>query len=162
MIILTNDGGPTSATVLSSDKGVGFSFVPNNNGAVSTTVANADCGLSATICISITTEEDNLFRGPPIDDAPDEVICVIYTTHPPTSKTPQLAWAGQRMVVEHFWGDIDESGDMVCPYATVPTDGQPRRILPRSLQRPGGHRLVHGRATDEPACRQPERPGRYR
>jgi hypothetical protein len=125
VIILTNDGGSTSATVLSSDKGVGFSFVPNNNGAVSTTVANADCGLSATICISITTEEDNLFRGPPIDDAPDEVICVIYTTHPPTSKTPQLAWAGQRMVVEHFWGHIDESGDMVCPYATDTTTDNP-------------------------------------
>ena len=112
-VTLTNDGGATSATVLSSDKGVGFSFVPNNEGAASTTVANADCGLSATICISITTEEDNLFRGPPIDDAPDEDICVIYTTHPPTSKTPQLAWAGQRMVIEHFWGYIDENGDMV-------------------------------------------------
>ena len=126
-ITLTNDGGPTrtSATVLSSDKGVGFSFVPNNEGAASTTVANANCGPSATICISITTEEDNLFRGQPIDDAPDEVICVIYTTHPPTSKTPQLAWAGQRMVVEHFWGHIDENGDMACPYATDITKTNP-------------------------------------
>lgn len=116
VIILSQ--GDVPATVLSSDKGVGFTFVPNNNGAITTTLANADCGPSATICIDIATEEDNLFRSPPIDDAADEQICVIYTVGPPTSKTPKLAWAGQRMVLDHFWGSTDASDNLVCPYGS--------------------------------------------
>ncbi len=130
-IVLSNGvANPASATVLSSDKGVGFTFVPNSNGAVATTFANADCGPNATICIDITTEEDNLFRSPPIDDAADERVCVTYTIGPPTSKTPQLAWAGQRTIVEHFWGSVDASGDLVCSYAQGdPQEPEPFYVL---------------------------------
>ena len=108
--------GGSAVTVLTSDKGVGFTFVPNDDGAITTTQSNADCGPNAQICIGIATEEDNLFHSGPLDDAADESICVTYTIGPPTAKTPQLAWAGQRVVVEHFWGSVDSEGDLVCPY----------------------------------------------
>jgi len=108
--------GGAAVTVLTSDKGVGFTFVPNDDGEITTIQANADCGPNAEICIGIATEEDNLFHSGPLDDAAAESICVTYTIGPPTSKTPQLAWAGQRVVVEHFWGSVDAAGDLVCPY----------------------------------------------
>lgn len=115
-VIILSNSGTTSATVLSSDKGVGFTFVPTSDGSTTVTLNNADCGPLAVICIDISTEEDNLFRSPPIDDAPDESICVEYTVGPPTDKTPILAWAGQRVIVEHYWGNADGT----CPVSDDP------------------------------------------
>jgi hypothetical protein len=94
-----------SRSVLSSDKGVAFEFVPNSNGALSTTLGNADCGTGATICVTISTEEDNIFHSPPGLSTSDETICVTFNVGPPTNKTPILAWAGQRVVLENYWGD---------------------------------------------------------
>ncbi|MEX2390972.1 MAG: hypothetical protein WD904_05185 [Dehalococcoidia bacterium] len=106
VIVLSNANGSTPATVLSSDKGVGFTFLPTDDGEEAT-LANADCGPNAVICIDIETREDNLFRSPPIDEAEDEEICIEYTIGPPTAKTPILAWAGQRVILEHYWGSAD-------------------------------------------------------
>ena len=82
-----------------------FEFVSNHEGELSTTVGNADCGPNAQICVDIDTTEDNLFHSPPLATVTTETICVQFNVGPPTSKTPLLAWAGQRVVLENYWGD---------------------------------------------------------
>lgn len=106
--------GQSSVTVLSSDKGVGFQILPNQTGALATTFENADCGPNAEVCVTISSEEDVLFRSPPIDDAADEEVCVRFVVGPPTNKTPVLAWAGQRVVVQADWA-VGAGADRVCP-----------------------------------------------
>jgi hypothetical protein len=102
-VIILNPGD--SQDVLSSDKGVGFEILPNDDGDPFTDAGNADCGPNATICVDIDTIEDNLFHSPPLATVSTETICVTFVVGPPTSKTPLLAWAGQRVVLEHYWGD---------------------------------------------------------
>ena len=96
---------PDFLKILSSDKGVAFQFEPNDTGALSTTIGNGDCGAGATICVTIDTIEANLFHSPNLLQANQEHICVQYNIGPPTNKTPILAWAGQRVVLENYWGD---------------------------------------------------------
>ena len=120
-VIIISNSGPFSdeATVLSSDKGVGFQIVPNDSGEIGTTPVTADCAPFEDICVTIHTEEANLFRSPPlIVLEPDEEICVEFVVGPPTNKTPVLAWAGQRVVVEHDWADYS-SGERECPFGFV-------------------------------------------
>lgn len=100
-----------SATVLSSDKGVAFEIVPNNDGAIETTGFNADCDPSSHTWVDISTREDVQLRSD-LDTAPDETVKVHWTVLPPGNKQPQLAWAGQRVVLEHSW--LDANGD--CPW----------------------------------------------
>jgi len=73
-----------------------------------TTGANGDCVPDDMICVDITdTIEANLFDSGPLQTADDESICVQYDyelTH--VSKTPMLAWAGQRVVLSHDWSDL--------------------------------------------------------
>lgn len=100
-------------TLLSSDKGIGFEVVPNDNGAIETTPANADCDPSSSLTVSIHSEEHELFRSPPaVVLDPDEEITVHWTVGPPTNKQPILLWAGMRYVLEHDWSDAN--GD--CPW----------------------------------------------
>ena len=101
-----------SATVLTSDKGVGFQVLPNDEGAIETTPSNADCDPGSSITVDITTVEANLFDSPPLDTADDETVTVSFDVAPPGNKQPQLAWAGMRVVLEHNWG-TDEQG---CPW----------------------------------------------
>ena len=107
------DTGEATATVLSSDKGVAFEFVPNDDGAISTTLGNADCGTGATVCVTIETKRSEPVRQRPAAVQITETICVKYNVGPPTNKTPILAWAGQRVVLENYWGDPDDHP--VCP-----------------------------------------------
>ncbi len=105
---------PDHETILSSDKGVAFEFLPNDTGDTATTVNNADCGPGATICVTIDTyNEANQFGSPPQAIQITEKICVQYNVGPPTNKTPILAWAGQRVVLENYWGD--PTGVPLCP-----------------------------------------------
>lgn len=118
--------GPyTDATVNSSDKGVGFTFYPNNDGNSATTLGNADCGPNAEVCITIATEENNQYKSPPLDESEDEEVCVVYVVGTPGNKTPILAWAGQRVVLEHYWGNTSGgSVDELCPELDAP-NGDP-------------------------------------
>ena len=104
--VISVNGSPSDTrTVPSSDKGVAFQFEPNDTGALSTTIGNADCGPGATICVTIDTIEANLFHSPNLLSTATENICVNFQVGPPTNKTPILAWAGQRVVLENYWGD---------------------------------------------------------
>lgn len=105
-----------SATVLSSDKGVGFQVLPNSTGDPVTTSPNSDCQPGECITVTIDTEEDNLFHSPPLFEANQETITVCFNVGPPTNKQPQLVWAGQRVVLEHDWGFIDADGVRTCPF----------------------------------------------
>lgn len=118
--------GPyVSATVNSSDKGVGFTFFPNNDGSSTTTLGNADCGPEAEVCITIDTVENNQYKSPPLDESDQEEICVRYIVGTPGNKTPILAWAGQRVVLEHYWGNTSGgSVDELCPELDAP-NGDP-------------------------------------
>ena len=112
----TLDENGDDTTVLSSDKGVGFQIVPNSEGDIATTPVTANCAPGATICVTIHTEEDNLFRsGPLIVLSPDEEVCVEFVVGPPTNKTPVLAWAGQRVVVEADWAVYGGTDDPLTP-----------------------------------------------
>ena len=102
--------------VLSSDKGVGFQVLPNANGAISTTASNADCQADACLTVTIDTQEDNLFHSPPLFEANTEVITVCWHVGPPTNKQPLLAWAGQRVVLEHDWSFTDINDNRSCPF----------------------------------------------
>jgi hypothetical protein len=108
---------------LSSDKGVAFEFVPNDDGALLTTINNADCGPGATICVTIGTIEANQFRSPPLSTEIREKICVQYNVGPPTNKTPILAWAGQRVVLENYWGDPTTESDGCPGFSGTATGG---------------------------------------
>jgi len=107
-----------SVTVLSSDKGVGFQVLPNDNGALTTDISNADCEDGDEITVSISSEEDVQLRSD-LDTAPDEDITVRWVHGPGANKQPQLAWAGQRVVLEHDWSEPDGS----CPWNAI-AEGQ--------------------------------------
>jgi len=139
-VTLANNNGqlPTSTTVLSSDKGVGFTFVPNNQGSlVTTTALGADCGPSDTICIGITTIEANLFDSGPLQTVPQEDVCVTYSVGPLTAKTPQLAWAGQRVVLSNDWSAVIDctatSGSFYVLYSVQAGPGSFTAALQGSL-----------------------------
>ncbi len=113
-----------SFTVLSSDKGVGFSILPTDDGSVVTDITNADCQDQMTTTVSIATEEDVQLRSD-LDTAPDEEVTIRWVAGVPANKQPTLAWAGQRIILEHDWSQPDGS----CPFSTVaigdpPTIGQ--------------------------------------
>lgn len=103
-----------SFTVLSSDKGVAFEIVPNDDGAIETTGSNADCDPSSHTTVTITTREDVQLRSD-LDTAATETIDVHWTVLPPGNKQPQLAWAGQRVVLEHNWADANGQ----CPWGDI-------------------------------------------
>ena len=110
--------------VLSSDKGVGFQFVPNSVGAIETTPANADCLPGAEICVSISTSEDMDFGSPPLDTVPDESVCVRFEGGEVGNKHPDLAWAGQRKSLDVDWSVEEIVGGVTvrtCPWG--PAEG---------------------------------------
>lgn len=115
-VIILDDSGE-HATVLSSDKGVGFEILPNSAGTILTTPPNANCVPGDSTTVTITTIEANLFHSPPALTTSTETITIRWIVGPPTNKTPLLAWAGQRIVLEHDWSQKDSSGaDVSCPW----------------------------------------------
>ena len=107
-----------SAVVNSSDKGVGFQVVPNDSGDLVTTANNADCQPDSCVTVTIDTQEAGLFHSPPLISADTEVITVCFHVGPPTNKQPLLAWAGQRVVLEHDWSFTDVNGNRSCPFSS--------------------------------------------
>ncbi len=108
VILLADDGPgglPDSATILNSDKGVGLEFVPNDAGAITTTSANSNCDPSSHLSVTISSREDVQLRSD-LDTAPDETVTIHWTVGPPTNKQPLLAWAGQRVILEHNWRNL--------------------------------------------------------
>ena len=111
MVHLLNNatGGVKSVTVLSSDKGVAFQFLPNSDGNVVTSggsSGNANCSNGEITKITITSEEDFQLRSD-LDTAPDEMVTVEWTHGVGANKQPQLAWAGQRVILEWDWSSVD-------------------------------------------------------
>lgn len=103
--VIANDGPggfASSVTVLSSDKGVGFTIASTNNGDPVATLANADCQPGESTRITIRTQEDVQLRSD-LDTTPDEVVEIIWTVAPPPAKKVFLAWAGQRVILEQDW-----------------------------------------------------------
>jgi hypothetical protein len=113
---LLNDND--SFTLLNSDKGVGFQILPNDDGALTTDIDNADCEDGDSITVSISSEEDVQLRSD-LDTAADEDVTVRFVHGPGENKQPQLAWAGQRVVLENDWSEPDGT----CPWNDV-ADGQ--------------------------------------
>jgi hypothetical protein len=107
-----------SAVVNSSDKGVGFQVVPNDSGAFVTTANNGDCQPDSCVTVTIDTQEAGLFHSPPLITASQETTTVCFHVGPPTNKQPLLAWAGQRIVLEHDWSFTDVNGNRSCPFGT--------------------------------------------
>jgi hypothetical protein len=101
-----------SATLINSDKGVGFKLYPNNNGAETTAPSNADCNPGETTSVLIESQSQ-LFLESIRPDAADETITVEWQAGPTFPKQPVLAWAGMRVALEHNWGVGGE-----CPFAT--------------------------------------------
>lgn len=99
--------GPTSTTVLSSDKGVAFQILPD-----------PDCGPGDVTKITITSKEDVQLRSD-VDTAPQEEITVQWLRPLPGAKQPILAWAGQRVVLEHDWSAEAHAADISCEDAAV-------------------------------------------
>ncbi len=114
--VLSNHGGPGSVTVINSDKGVAFQIFASTDGNAVTTT-NAACRPGDTTTIRITSTEDVALRSD-IDGAPDEIITINWVAAPPTNKQPILAWAGQRVVLEHDWAaNLAGSTSFTCPDA---------------------------------------------
>jgi hypothetical protein len=105
-------------TLLNSDKGVGFQVLPNDDGALVTDIDNANCEDGDSITVTITSEEDVQLRSD-LDDAPDEEVTVRWVHGPGENKQPQLAWVGQRVVLENDWREPDGS----CPWNDVDPEG---------------------------------------
>lgn len=93
---------PSSVTVLSSDKGVGFQITGSNDGNPATTIGNASCAPNQTSKVTIHTEEETQLRSD-LDTTLDENVTIIWTVAPPPSKQVILAFAGQRVILEHDW-----------------------------------------------------------
>ncbi len=112
VIILDNDASatyPATATVLNSDKGVGFQVLPNSDGNEAdpeTTLTNADCEDGNTTKVTITSREEVQLRSD-LDTAPSEDVTIRWVHGPGDNKQPQLAWAGQRVVLENDWREPD-------------------------------------------------------
>ncbi len=103
-----------SFTTPSSDKGIAFEILPNNNGALVTNAFNANCTDSSSLTVTINSEEyDPALSSRPKIVLATETIKVHWTMVEQVSKAPQLAWSGQRVVLEHNWRDPDGT----CPYA---------------------------------------------
>jgi len=146
------DSNGEAVTVLSSDKGVGFQISSSNNGDPVVTIANADCLPNEATVIRIHTEEEVQLRSD-LDTTPDEAIVIRWTVAPPPAKQVLVAWAGQRVILEHDWrigpvggNDVPDSGDAgsvvdpsastTCPVAANPftvhyvRGGGPGNFLP--------------------------------
>ncbi len=108
-------GFPNSATILNSDKGVAFQILPNSAGAIVTTIGNADCAPLEKTTVTITSAEDVQLNSI-LDIAPNESITIEWRVGPPTSKPAVLAWAGQRVLLEHNWRTVDGT----CPWVGDP------------------------------------------
>lgn len=111
------------ADVLSSDKGVGFTISPTWDGrrAADANDSDLDCHPGDYTTVTIQTHEAIQLRSD-VDGAPDETITIIWVVPAPGSKQPLLAWAGQRVVLEHSWRQPGPSGlststaTGVCPF----------------------------------------------
>jgi len=104
-------GFPASATILSSDKGVGFQILPTFDGDVVTDIFNSDCQSSESTTVTITSQEDVQLNSI-LDTAPTETITIHWTAGPGPNKHTLLAWAGMRVVLEQDWSEPDGS----CPW----------------------------------------------
>jgi hypothetical protein len=144
---ILDDAGET-ATVNSSDKGVAFQIVPNSAGVPLTTIGNANCQPDSCVTVTIDTQEAGLFHSPPLVTASQETINVCFHVGPPTNKQPLLAWAGQRIVLEHDWSFTDANGTRQCPFAAGGTTGP---FFVRYVQESGNGALIsdlgHGAAS---------------
>jgi hypothetical protein len=104
-----NGSQPLSTSLINSDKGVAFQIFPTDNSQAAS-INNADCRPGDSTTITITSQEDVQLRSD-LDTAPPESITIVWVTGLPTNKQPILAWAGQRVVLEHNWRQPDGS----CP-----------------------------------------------
>jgi hypothetical protein len=120
-------------SVLSSDKGVGFQVLPTAGGALAVTPQTANCPHGGSVTVTITTREEQQLRSD-LDTAPTERITVRFVGGPGLDKRPDLAWAGQRKVLEHDWSDppvdLNADGDTTdpgearpCPWEGTDGDG---------------------------------------
>ena len=91
-----------SWTLINSDKGIAFQVTPTDNGSTTTTTGNADCSPNEVTTVTITSQEDVQLRSD-LDSAPTEIVTVRWVVAPPPQKQILLAWAGQRVILEHDW-----------------------------------------------------------
>jgi uncharacterized repeat protein (TIGR01451 family) len=117
--ILVVGTSSTSTTILNSDKGVGFQIFANDDGSLVTDVNNADCSPGEWTRITITTQEDVQLRSD-LDTAPVEWVEIHWTVAPPPQKQILLAWAGQRVILEHDWR-INPAGPNGAAYDVAAT-----------------------------------------
>ena len=82
-----------------------------------TTFLNADCEDGDSLTVSISSEEDVQLRSD-LDTAGDEDVTVRWVHGPGENKQPQLAWAGQRVVLEHDWS----APDGTCLWTDFPSE----------------------------------------
>ncbi len=114
-----------SVTIINSDKGVGFQILPTDDGSDTTDTGNADCSPNEVTSVTITSEEDVQLRSD-FDTAPAEIVTVRWIVAPPPQKQILLAWAGQRVILEHDWRisgtgrayDVDSTEVPAQPAAT--------------------------------------------
>ena len=92
--VIELEGGST--TVLSSNYGIGFTFVSSDDGVF-------ECSPGDTATLTIATSQDLVLNSAE-DTAPNETITVNYFAQQ-VAKQPLLAWAGQRIFLPHYWGD---------------------------------------------------------
>ncbi|HJP40173.1 MAG TPA: hypothetical protein QGF35_00490, partial [Dehalococcoidia bacterium] len=105
--------GGAAVTVLSSDKGVGISIYATDDGIVAANALDPDlnCQPNQLTGVSIVTTEAIQLRSD-IDLVPAETVVIKWVAPPAVTKQPILAWAGQRIVLEHDW-TIDGTS---CPW----------------------------------------------
>ncbi len=108
--------GDSVTLITNSDKGVGFTISPADDGSLTSDPDNADCVDGECSNMSISTVESTLFFSNDPDTAADEDITVCFAAGPVPEKQPLLAWVGQRVVLSQDWTDVN--GD--CPWYPGP------------------------------------------
>jgi hypothetical protein len=113
------DPGDSVTLSTNSDKGVGFTIAPSDDGDITVDDSNlgdADCVDGDSSTMTISSIESTAFLSSDPQSADDETVTVNWTQGPNPEKQPMLAWAGQRVVLEHDWSAPDGS----CPWAGEP------------------------------------------
>lgn len=95
-----------------SDKGVGFTIAPTDNGTFTSTTDTADCFDGECTTVTIATIEATSLSSRPLFEPADETVTVCWQAGPNPEKQPMLAWVGQRVVLSRDWSDPDGT----CPW----------------------------------------------
>ncbi|MEX0781724.1 MAG: hypothetical protein WD557_03675 [Dehalococcoidia bacterium] len=101
VFVISNDGDD-DVTVLSSNYGIGFTIFPTDDGEPAD-ADNADCQPGDDLTITITTGQQVVLTSAEDTAAPETVSVNFFAQQ--LAKQPLLAWAGQRIVLPHEWGD---------------------------------------------------------